>query len=210
MYKDLLQERILGRMHSFLIVGKGNIDGEIEKLTKKLEAKILPFELKKMADIKNLSDFTKLKLSENTAIVIDGIDKASEEAQNAFLKSLEEPQKNLSYILTATNITGCLPTIVSRCMVIEVKDNKIPDSNFVVSAMDFINLPLGKKMETISEIKTREEAVDFLTSLIYSGHSFLIKGESVNNFLENANKTLGALKANGNVQLQLTNFIVNI
>lgn len=76
--------------------------------------------------------------------------------------------------------------------------------------MDFINFPLGKKMETISEIKTRDEAVNFITGLIYSGHSFLVKGESVNSFLENANKTLGALKANGNVQLQLTNFIVNI
>ncbi len=197
-------------MHSFLIVGKGNLGGEIEKLTKKLKAKALPFELKKMADIKSLAEFTKLKLSERTAIVIGGIDNASEEAQNAFLKSLEEPQKNLSYILTASNITGCLPTIVSRCMVVEVRNERIPNSNFAVSAKDFLGFPLGKKMETISGIKTREEAVDFITNLIYSGHSFLIKGERVDNFLENANKTLGALKANGNVQLQLTNLIVNL
>lgn len=106
MYKDLLQERILGCMHSFLVVGKGNIEGEIEKLRKKLKAKVLPFELKKMADIKNLSDFTKLKLSEKTAIVIDGIDKASEEAQNAFLKKFRRTSKKLKLYLNCNQYHG--------------------------------------------------------------------------------------------------------
>lgn len=195
-------------MHSFLIVGKGGIEVEIENLKKKLMVKILPFEIKKIADIKTLSGFTKLVVPEKTAIVIYDIDKASEEAQNAFLKSLEEPQENLVYILTATKMSDCLPTITSRCQIIEIKEKV--DFDFNISAKDFLNFSIGREMEIISEIKTREEGINFLTGLIFTGHSLLLEGKSVVHFLETANKTLANLKANGNVPLQLTNFVVNI
>lgn len=194
-------------MHAYLIAGidSEQIEVKIKQLIKTLKAKKVDFELQKIADMKNLSGFTKLLLTERVVVVVKDIDEASEETQNAFLKSLEEPQRNLSYILTATNIARCLPTIVSRCQLIEV-----PCSGHQVVDSNFIDLPVGKMMEIISNIKNREEAVEFITNLIYKAHSDLIRGENLGSFLENANKTLGALKANGNVQLQLTNFVVNL
>ncbi len=200
-------------MHSFLITGKGDKNKEVGELAKKFNAKIFPFEVKKIADIKNLTSFTKLSLSEKTAVLINDFDKASEETQNAFLKNLEEPQKDLIYILTAQNSENILPTIISRCQVAEVqsaKKSKSSNSVVKVQSSNFIGLPVGKKLEYISKIKDREEAVEFITNLIYEAHEELVKGKKVSNFLENAQRTLSALKTNGNVTLQLTNFVVNI
>lgn len=55
-------------------------------------------------------------------------DRSSQEAQNAFLKTLEESPKNTQFILTAANSNTLLPTIISRSKVIRdthVKENKI-------------------------------------------------------------------------------------
>ncbi|HEX6977368.1 MAG TPA: hypothetical protein VF185_03355 [Patescibacteria group bacterium] len=196
-------------MHSFLIVGGGEKEKKISELAKKLKAKIFPFELKKIADIKNLSSFTKLSLTEKTAVLISDFDLASEETQNAFLKSLEEPQANLIYILTATSIDNCLSTIISRCEVVEIGgEEKRKDTSIFFN--EFISMSLGRKFEEISKIKTREEAAEFITDIINGGHSQLVSGGASLKIIESATSTLTNLKANGNVALQLTNFVVNI
>lgn len=48
--------------------------------------------------------------------VVEGIDKATQEAQNALLKVLEEPPGNAVFILIAHEEALPLPTIVSRCV----------------------------------------------------------------------------------------------
>lgn len=45
-------------------------------------------------------------------------------AANAFLKTLEEPSKNVCFILLANNVNNVLPTIASRCQIIEF--NQLP------------------------------------------------------------------------------------
>jgi DNA polymerase-3 subunit delta' len=51
--------------------------------------------------------------------IIDPADKLSEEAQNAFLKTLEEPPPNAVFVLIATRGDALLPTVRSRCTLIE-------------------------------------------------------------------------------------------
>lgn len=51
--------------------------------------------------------------------IIHGADKMTEQAQNAFLKTLEEPHERVLIILTAANQYSFLPTLVSRCQVIK-------------------------------------------------------------------------------------------
>jgi len=53
--------------------------------------------------------------------VFPGFDAATEEAQNALLKTLEEPPAHAVLILTAENPEQLLPTIVSRCEVVRLK-----------------------------------------------------------------------------------------
>jgi len=52
-------------------------------------------------------------------VIIDPADKLSEEAQNAFLKTLEEPPPNAVFVLIATQGDALLPTVRSRCALIE-------------------------------------------------------------------------------------------
>lgn len=53
--------------------------------------------------------------------IIDGMEKATAEASNALLKSLEEPPPNVVLILIAPEPESLLPTIVSRCQLIALR-----------------------------------------------------------------------------------------
>ncbi len=192
-------------MHAFLVVG------EADNYINSLSGKKIDFGLSGIDDVRELNNFTKLKISEETIIVVKDFDKANEETQNAFLKALEEPQEKLKYVLTVQNIDRVLQTIVSRCEVVDVYS--MPN---VVSSEDrektekFTNLPVGEKLKITSKINKREEAVEFVKNLILVNHEIFLKNPEMMNFLGNANKTLMNLEANGNVQLQLTNFVAGL
>lgn len=199
-------------MHAYLIVGRDEVGVEkaIVKTARKLESKPLEFQLFKINDVRELSSFTKVLRSSPTAIVIKRIDKATNEALNAFLKNLEEPQERISYILTAENVRNILPTILSRCQIIKLKQTVSINSDI---ATKFLKMGTGKRLAKISEIKQRDEAIEYIESIIDSGHTLLHSNEvdfmKTSTLIESAESTLLALKANGNVGLQLTNFVVN-
>lgn len=48
-------------------------------------------------------------------IIILDADRMTQDASNAFLKSLEEPPLDTTFILTTTRVSSLLPTVVSRC-----------------------------------------------------------------------------------------------
>lgn len=196
-------------MHAFLIVGKGNPKIKIEEIVKRLEATPLTFPLKTIQEVRELSSFTKLKVNEKTAIVVLNIDKASLEAQHAFLKNLEEPQNDLYFILTAVSINSLVETIVSRCEVVKLRyKNEVEDV-----ANNFFKLSLGGKLNYLEKLRLRADAIDFIEALILNIHKKIIAGEGLNengNIIEKADKTLKALKKNGNVRLQLANFVVSL
>ena len=54
-----------------------------------------------------------------------GFQRATEEAMNALLKTLEEPQDKVVLLLTANTLESLLPTIVSRCEVIRLRPASI-------------------------------------------------------------------------------------
>ncbi|MGB7606199.1 MAG: DNA polymerase III subunit delta' [Lutisporaceae bacterium] len=54
-------------------------------------------------------------------LIIDEADKMTQDAQDAFLKTLEEPPANTVFILLAENQNSLLPTVVSRCQVFYLK-----------------------------------------------------------------------------------------
>jgi len=47
-------------------------------------------------------------------VLIEGLDRMPTEAQNSFLKTLEEPPGNTLFLMTSTHIKRILPTILSR------------------------------------------------------------------------------------------------
>ncbi|HWT76250.1 MAG TPA: DNA polymerase III subunit delta' [Mobilitalea sp.] len=53
--------------------------------------------------------------------IIDDADKLTEQAQNALLKTMEEPPEYAVILLLVSNISVILPTILSRCVVLNLK-----------------------------------------------------------------------------------------
>lgn len=68
----------------------------------------------KVEAVRDLYQLTRGKSSLRNVVIIDDADHMSPAAQNAFLKLLEEPRKNLSFILTTHQSGKLLPTIRSR------------------------------------------------------------------------------------------------
>jgi DNA polymerase III delta prime subunit len=64
---------------------------------------------------------TRAKQDGHQVVIIDHADAMSGEAQNAFLKLLEEPRPGLTFILTAPNADDLLPTIQSRVQTVQLQ-----------------------------------------------------------------------------------------
>ena len=61
-------------------------------------------------------------ISDKKVYIIDDADTATKEAQNALLKTLEEPPEFANIILIGSNESSFLSTIKSRCMILRFKD----------------------------------------------------------------------------------------
>lgn len=196
-------------MHAYLIIGgEASAKVKIAELASKLD-RVIEFPLQKIADVRELNNFTRLKVTEKTAILIKDFNLANEETQNAFLKALEEPQENLSFILIAKTLENVLPTIVSRCEVIDtgylILDIKNEEKEKVEG---FLNAEIGEKFKQTSQITKRDEALEFIKNIIFISHQTFIHNPRLAYLVENANNTMRNLEANGNVTLQLTNFVI--
>jgi hypothetical protein len=71
--------------------------------------------------IRDLRKDLATKRSELELIFIGNADKMTLPAQNAFLKLLEEPPKNTGFCLGVKNREQLLPTIISRCAILKIK-----------------------------------------------------------------------------------------
>jgi replication-associated recombination protein RarA len=67
-----------------------------------------------IARIQSLYHSVKIKHSERHVTIIDDVDAMTTEAQNAFLKMLEEPPRQHVFLLTSHHSEKLLPTITSR------------------------------------------------------------------------------------------------
>jgi len=203
-------------MHAFLFVGQeiSNLKLQISNLAIKLHAKIMEYPLVKIDDVRSLNDLIRLSFSEPTLVVCQNIHEAGEEALNAFLKNLEEPQENIYFALTAPSTRKVLPTIVSRCEIIKITSKQIGKSANDDEMGEFFKMSAGEKLSYIDKIKDRAKAIELAESLANFMHGTL-HSEMVNYIvqaknLEAVSKTLSGLKANGNVNLQLVNIITNL
>lgn len=202
-------------MHAYLLIGQETEKGQVSiiDLARKLHAKIMEFPLLKIGDVRNLNDLIRLSFKEPTLVVCQNIHEAGEEALNAFLKNLEEPQENIYFALTAPSVRKVLPTIVSRCQIIKVVSRQVPTFNNQEIA-DFLKMTAGQKLSYIDKIKDRVKAIEFAENMVNFVHRSLhenrLKYSVGAKHIRSALKTLSRLKANGNVNLQLSNLVIQI
>lgn len=203
------------RMHAYLLTGtdEGSLEKKAKELADKNKASLMEFELQKIADVRELSRFTSLKIDDKTAVLIKGIDKATREALNAFLKNLEEPQEDLFYILTADSKHSVIPTIVSRCQVVRAGEKKA-ENKTVEFARKFLGMSKVEKLSHIKEYRKRDDALEFLDKIVLGTHELLkdssLKKGDLAELLEEAEQAKKRINAYGNPSLQLTNFVLQV
>lgn len=204
-------------MHAYLIEGNDllKIDKEITRITAKNEkGKTMDFALQKIEEVKEISNLLKLSSREHLTLILRDVDNLSLEASNALLKTLEEPPKEVTFILTTHSCYLVPPTILSRCQLIKTQKTKEVDEKTLTEFAVFLDSTTSKKLSLTTTLSGRAPAIEFLETSILSAHKLLQEGkgekDKLVNFLTRADSTLAAIKANGNVKLQLTNLFIGI
>lgn len=143
-------------------------------------------------EVRNLQKklFLKPLKSPTKAVVVKNAENLTITAQNALLKSLEEPPENTIIILTVSNKDLLLPTILSRCKIIELKGES-PNlqsherSTFNVQLSTLLKSEVGERLKLAQDTgKTKEEALIWLESIILAIRNELIKQPSRSQYLD--------------------------
>lgn len=79
---------------------------------------------------------------ERRVVLVEGIDRANEQTQNALLKALEEPTGRHMFVLVADEPTRVLPTIRSRSQALRV--GAVPRAELVAWLVDHERLPIDQ------------------------------------------------------------------
>ena len=81
-------------------------------------------------DIRSLIEQVRIlpQVGQYSLFIIDEVHMLSQQAFNAFLKTLEEPPKHAVFILATTEKHKIIPTILSRCQVYDFNRIKVEDS----------------------------------------------------------------------------------
>lgn len=143
--QDLEVIQGLGRQlpHALLLTAEPGLD--IERTAARIARSepsevtiISPEEKKTTISVSQVRDYiasTRTYATKRRVLVIRPANLMTEEAQNALLKTLEEPQQGLSIILEASSVDQLLPTIVSRCQVVSLhRTNALQDQTLLKSA----------------------------------------------------------------------------
>lgn len=89
------------------------------------------------------------------------LEKASEAAQQALLKTLEEPPPNTQFIITTHQVEALLPTIRSRCIeVVIAPDSQPPTINTQHAELlsTVLTSSVGQAVQVAESISDRDEA----------------------------------------------------
>ena len=97
---------------------------------------------RKIDDIRDLLEKVKIppQIGKYKVYIIDEVHMLTKEAENAFLKTLEEPPPHIVFILATTEKNKILPTILSRCQIYDFKKmilrKKIETSILIIKFQD--------------------------------------------------------------------------
>ncbi len=137
-------------------------------------------------DVRNIQKkiFLKPFKGKTKAVVIQAYENITTEAQNALLKVLEEPPANTIIIISAAKKELLLQTIISRCKIIELKQEttNLIHNEEILAFNNSLNLLLkgkiGDKLKAAQDIaKNKEEAIAWLEKM-----TIFVRGKLVENY----------------------------
>lgn len=110
--------------------------------------------------------------------IIPNAELLTTEAQNALLKTLEEPPSHTRIYIESQVSATLLPTVISRCQIIQLTTKPLAskdESNQVLTTLlqlGDVNLSTGKKMLLLDEhITNKEEAKIWVTQAMHILHT---------------------------------------
>lgn len=104
-------------------------------------------------------------------VVLEDASNLTVEAQNALLKTLEEPPKGALLILAARNDASLLPTLLSRCQIIKLNSPAQPEKLDTKSDVEkLLSQSPQERFEYIEKLKDKDQ---FLKELIADFRQYL-------------------------------------
>lgn len=135
-----------------------------------------------IADIRKIKQWltTKALVGKHKLVVIYRADNMTPQAQNALLKTLEEPEQSQCIVLLTQTLAPLLPTVISRCRVLyaatPITNQMEEKKEYGLAFDDLERLTLGQKIlvaSKLAEDKTRAQA--WVTSALVYFHCQLTK-----------------------------------
>ncbi len=128
-------------------------------------------------EARKIKDFLSLKpyQGSNRAVVLIAAENLTDAAQNALLKTLEEPPPGTILILGASSEDQFLPTILSRCQVINLKSSNKSSEIFDKDIKDLLDATMEKRFQFIEKLDKRDE---FLFALTLYFRNQMLEGKS--------------------------------
>ncbi len=172
-------------------------------------------------DVRNIQKRILLKpfKSKTKAIVIDALEDITLEAQNALLKTLEEPPANTLIIITTPRKDLILPTIISRCDIILLKQEEIVLNNEDLTEFNkmletLLNGGIGDKLKIAQDVAFKKEVSFWLEKMAIFVKNKLTSDNHNSqylNFLKELQKTYKNVKStNVSQRAALENFFLSI
>jgi len=157
------------------------------------------------------------------AVILDSFNGITIEAQNALLKSLEEPPFSTIIYILVPNKELLLPTILSRCKIVELKEkDTLSEEESTQYHSLFISLSqksVGERLKLAEDLsKNKADLTIWLEKMIIVARQRLIErirhNEEIShylNFLISLNKAYKIISTtNANQRLVLENLLLNL
>ncbi|MGB9706732.1 MAG: hypothetical protein ACPLXP_01465 [Microgenomates group bacterium] len=133
-------------------------------------------------------------------------------AQNALLKTLEEPPPASLIILTAPQASFLLPTVVSRCQIIRLKDEREIRIN-KEKIPEILGKRVGERLKiALLYSSSKTQAIEFCQQLLLAWREEMLKKPSAKTArnLRRIQETLLLLQANVNPTLATGNLLLKL
>ncbi len=147
--------------------------------------------------------------------IIPNAELLTTEAQNALLKTLEEPPKHTKIYIESQSSSSLLPTILSRCQIIQLTTKPAsnaasqPSLSTILQLCD-TQLSIGKKIALLdSEISNKEEARAWIEQAIHILHANrdTISSTIYRNFMQRLLQASQHLAANVSYKLAIDKIV---